>query len=127
MSKASRRITILNPTLFWRKLALLSLTMAALVPLVINKLQVPAMVYVAALWVIHVWVFFLYIYRVNWRSFSKTGLLSRLGSVVIFSYLLSKVRYSGGTEVLWSIFAAFVLHVLILVILMVKFEKQAEE
>ena len=122
-----RRLVLLNPPLYWRKLGLLVLTMAALVPLVVNKLQVPALLYVSALLLIHVWVLVLYAYRVQWRSFTKVGLFTRLGSVLIFSYLLSKVRYSGGSDLLLSIALAFILHVMILTVLMVKLEAPEAE
>ena len=112
----------MNRELYVRKLALVVVLMALLVPLVLIKSKVPAALYVTGLLAIHIWVLWLYVYRVQWRQFSRRGLSARVAAVLVMAWLLSKVHYTSGAALLWSVAAAFVLHVLILTVLMVKVE-----
>jgi hypothetical protein len=114
------RLELLNPELFWKKIVLVSGTMLVLVPLVLLKTRVPAVIYVSLLLAIHLLILVVYLYRVEWRQFSRIGLAGRIVSVLIFSYLLAKVKFSAGPEVLLSIAAAFTLHIAILATLMMK-------
>jgi hypothetical protein len=111
-----------QPQLFLRKLATLLGTTLVLVPLIHYKLLIPTMVYVIALLLLHVYIFYVYLTRIKWHVLraNRAGFVMRLLGIVLFSYMLTLLHYQGATVfVLLSILAAVGLHALILLLLMV--------
>jgi hypothetical protein len=110
-----------QPQLFLKKLATLLGVTIVLVPLIHFKLLIPTIAYVVALLVLHIYIFFVYLQRINWRVLraNRTGFMMRLLGIVLFSYMLTLLHYQGATLiVLLSIVAAVTLHALILLLLM---------
>jgi hypothetical protein len=110
-----------QPQLFLKKLATLLGVTIVLVPLIHFKLLIPTIAYVVALRVLHIYIFFVYLQRINWRVLraNRTGFMMRLLGIVLFSYMLTLLHYQGATLiVLLSIVAAVTLHALILLLLM---------
>lgn len=111
------KITISNPGLFYKKLATLFVTTVALIPLVQYKLYVPAALYIGALLLLHVFILYIYLTRVDWQQFAvdKKELFVRLSSVGFFIYLLTTLRFEGATTIiLLNMAGAFVIHVVIM-------------
>ena len=117
------KLEILNRPLLIKKLAMLVGCLAVLVPLVHFELVLPSYLYVSALLALHVYIFVVYLYRVEWRKFSRTSIISRIVAVIFFAYLLKSLSYSNPATLYMNIFLAFVLHITILLCLMVRMVK----
>ncbi|MBW4061970.1 hypothetical protein HJC99_05360 [Candidatus Saccharibacteria bacterium] len=112
-----------QPRLFVGKLATLLGTTIVLVPLIHYKLIIPTLLYIGALLLIHIWIFYVYVARINWRELrsNRIGFILRLLGIVLFSYILTLLHYQGATTiVLLSIAAAVAIHALILLLLMAR-------
>ncbi len=112
-----------QPQLFFKKLATLLGVTIVLVPLIHYKLLIPTMLYVGALLLLHVYILFVYLSRVNWRVLraNRAGFALRLLGIGLFSYMLTLLHYQGTTLiVLLSIAAAVTIHALILLLLMAR-------
>jgi hypothetical protein len=108
--------------LFQRKLLTLLGITVTLVPLIHYKLLLPIYLYLGALLALHVYIFFIYLTRVDWHNLrqSRAGFITRLAGIGIFSYLLTLLHYQGPTlTVILSVVAAVALHAAILLLLMV--------
>lgn len=119
-------ITLEQPRLFAKKLTALIIGTAILMPLVYFKLYVPAQIYVGILLVLHIYFFYVYLTRVDWRRlwFSRSGFIIRVTGIVFFSYLLTVLQFDGPvTFVLMNIVAATIIHALILLLLMCHFSR----
>ena len=112
-----------QPQLFIKKLATLLGVTIVLVPLIHYKLLIPTLFYVAALLAIHIYIFYIYLMRINWRRLraNRTGFTLRLLGIVTFAYMLTLLHYQGTTLiVLLSIGAAVGIHAAILLLLMTR-------
>ncbi|MCH4250200.1 MAG: hypothetical protein LKF88_04945 [Microbacteriaceae bacterium] len=111
------RLEILNPRLFIRKMVLLTVTTLLLAPLIVEKMLIPAALYIGGLIVLHVVVLAVYLYRVPWRELwrNRAEFALRVAAIVFFVCLLALVRFEGDTAiVLMDIGIALVLHCLII-------------
>jgi hypothetical protein len=111
-----------QPRLFFKKLATLLGVTIILVPLIHFRLELPTFIFVGALLVLHVYILFVYLTRVNWRHLraSRGGFVLRISAIVMFSYILTLLHYQGPTWfVIFSVGAAVTIHALILLLLMI--------
>lgn len=104
---AERHLRILDPRLFWRKLALLLLFSALFLPLKYYERRQEMVAYVIFLLLLHVYFVFILVWRVRWRILSehRRSFLLRMLAVALFIYLL--VLASGSQGVTFAEFAAF--------------------
>ena len=92
-----------------------------LVPLIHYRLELPTLIYVAALLLLHIYILFVYLSRVKWRQLraNRGGFALRISAIVMFSYILTLLHYQGTTFiVLLSVGAAVGIHAMILLLLM---------
>lgn len=94
-------IRLLDPPLFWRKLALLLLFSVAFVPLKAYNLDKALNYYIAFLLFLHVYFVFVLVYRVRWHVLSadRRSFILRLLAVALFIALLV-ANNTGAT--LWE-------------------------
>jgi hypothetical protein len=114
---AGRRFELLDPGLFWRKMALLLVFSAAFLPLKALPWQMPLRVYIVFLILLHVYFVFVLVYRVRWRVLAehRRSFILRLFAVAIFIALLA-VNDAGATFAEFAVFLgiSFVLHTALL-------------
>lgn len=118
----SSRFKLLNKRLFIQKLTALIVATLLLVPLVHFKLDVPALLYVTTLLVLHVVFLYLYFARTPWRQLltNKTEFSLRLVAVGFFVYILTLIKFEGSSAVIIArLLAAMVVHGFILAGMMV--------
>lgn len=116
-------MTLDQPRLFLQKVGAIILGTAILVPLVHFKLLLPAVLYLGALLLLHVYFFTIYLMRVKWHQLraNHTGFATRLLGILLFSYLLTLLHYQGAATILAvNIGLAILLHTLILLFLMMR-------
>lgn len=84
------RIELLNRTLFIRKTIAVFAASFLLLPLLELRSAVPALLYVAALVVLHIIVLIVYVFRVPMRELATSwrGLAARILGLAVVSYLL---------------------------------------
>ena len=126
MNLGKYRLSLLQRKVFVKKLLLLCLATLLLLPLIYYKLSIPATIYLVALIIIHLVFLFLYLFKVEWRklTLNKTTFTLRLVAVIFFAYLLAILKFVGDPLFITiNITAAFVIHALILLMLMVVIEK----
>lgn len=89
----TRRLVLLKPTLFLRKVVLVVLASYALLPLLAYKSSIPGALYVSLLIVIHVGVLFLYLYKVAFRKLDvdRLSLGGRILGLCVVTWLLTVV------------------------------------
>ncbi len=129
MRSLSHRIQISDPALFWRKIVRLLATTLVIAPLVTLKLYLPTLLYVGVLLLLHTYILYIYLNRVDWRHLaaSRSGLIARVLGVIFFAYILTLVKFTGQVQlVLFNVGLAVMVHVLILALLMIKVEKAFE-
>ena len=111
-----------QPQLFIKKLAILFAITIALVPLIHYRLAMPTYLFVGTLLVLHIYIFFIYLSRINWRKLreNRVGFVVRLSAIAMFSFILTLLHYQGPTLfVILSVGAAVTVHALILLLLMI--------
>lgn len=101
MRVGTRRVVLLDPPLFWRKLLLLVVFSAAFVPLKYYELERELTLYIVFLLLLHVYFVLILIYRVRWKVLAadRRSFLLRLLAVALFIALLV-VNSTGAT--LWE-------------------------
>lgn len=89
----SRRLVLLKPALFVRKILLVVLASYALLPLIAYKSNIPGALYVSLLIIIHVGVLVLYLYRVTFRDLDvdRLSLGGRILGLAVVTWLLTVV------------------------------------
>lgn len=98
MQRAGRRVVLLDPPLFWRKLVLLVLFSALFLPLKYYELDRELQIYIALLLLLHVYFVFVLAYRVRWKVLAehRRSFLLRLLAVALFIALLARAS-TGAT------------------------------
>jgi hypothetical protein len=110
-----------QPQLFIKKLARLLGVTIILVPLIHYRLVLPTYAYISSLLVLHIYIFFVYLSKIDWHHLreSRSGFILRLAGIVLFAYALTLLHFQGPTYfVLLSIGAAVGIHAIILLLLM---------
>ena len=89
----TRRLVLLKPELFLRKVVLVFLASYALLPLLAYKNSIPGALYVSLLILIHIGVLFLYLYRVTFRDLDidRLSLGGRILGLAVVTWLLTVV------------------------------------
>ena len=89
----TRRLVLLKPELFLRKVVLVFVASYMLLPLLAYKNSLPGALYVSLLILIHVGVLFLYLYRVTFRDLDvdRLSLGGRILGLVVVTWLLTVV------------------------------------
>ena len=126
----SRRLVLLTPALFVRKMVLVVLASYALLPLLAYKSSLPGALYVSLLIIIHVGVLVLYLYRVTFRDLDadRASLGGRILGLAFAIWLLTVVSgWQDRTHM--GILAAQMLvlclvHTLVLALLMVAVQEE---
>lgn len=117
-----------QPKLFLKKLVTLLGVTLVLVPLIHYKLLMPTIIYVVALLLLHIYIFYVYLTRINWRHLraNRLGFALRILGIVLFSYILTLLHYQGATTiVMLNVVAAVTVHALILLLLMMSHRPSA--
>jgi hypothetical protein len=117
-----KRFKLLNKRLFIQKLTALVVATLVLVPLVHFKLEVPALLYVGSLLVLHIVFLYLYFARTPWRQLlaNKPEFGLRLIAVGFFIYILSLIKFEGSSgTIIMRLLIAMVVHGFILTGMMV--------
>jgi hypothetical protein len=120
---SSTRISIrlIDSNLFLKKISVVFIATIILVPLVYNKLYIPAGLYLATLLVLHFVFFYTYFSQIAWRHLieQRVGFAIRLLSLALFIYLLAVLKFHGSFEfVLLNLVAGLAIHTAILFSLM---------
>lgn len=89
----NRRLVLLKPALFLRKVVLVFLASYALLPLLAYKSSMPGALYVSLLVLIHVGVLVLYLYKVAFRDLDvdRVSLGGRILGLAVTTWLLTVV------------------------------------
>lgn len=124
LDQTERRLRILDPKLFVRKLVLLLVFSALFLPLKYYELDKFLEVYIAFLLVLHVYFVFVLIHRVRWKVLAedRRSFLLRLVAVALFIALLAR-QSTGATFAEFVAFLAIslVIHTGLLLTLTVTF------
>jgi len=110
-----------QPKLFIKKLGILLGVTIVLVPLIHYKAMLPLYGYVVLLLLLHVYILYIYLWRINWRLLRthRLGFILRLLGIGLFGYILTLLKFQGATTiVLLNIAAAVAVHAFILLLLM---------
>jgi hypothetical protein len=88
---------LLDPALFWRKMAMLVVFFGLFVPIYLFRTTL-AVWYAVFLLALHVYVLGVYLWRVRWRILIRRGspFLARLFTIAVFVTLLMVIR-AGAT------------------------------
>lgn len=126
---AGYRFQLLDPPLFWRKLILLVVFFAGFVFLKAYERRVELLVYVIFLLALHVYILFVFLWRVRWRVFAENrrAFAIRLVAILVFVLLLTLIKFDVPA---WEFFLAVALslgiHVALLLSLTVDVRPAAE-
>lgn len=122
MTPADRiTIKLIDSSLFLRKVTVVFIATAILVPLVYYKLYVPAGLYVTSLLVLHLVFLYTYFSKVRWTHLmhNRVGFGARILAIFLFIYLLAVLRFHGSfVFVTANLAAGLLIHTLILASLM---------
>ena len=122
MTSADRiTIKLIDSSLFLRKVTVVFIATAILVPLVYYKLYVPAGLYVTSLLVLHLVFLHTYFSKVRWTRLmhNRVGFGTRILAILLFIYLLAVLRFHGSfVFVMANLAAGLLIHTLILASLM---------
>ena len=116
-------MTRLNQFLFMKKLTVLVVGTFLLIPLVYYKLQVPAMIYVGILVILHILFLYIYAMRTPWKELMqhKAEFAVRVVAVGFFIYLLTLIKFEGD---FWTLVRntviALLIHIGILIGMMLR-------
>ena len=127
------RIELLDRTLFIRKTIAVFAASFLLLPLLELRSAVPALLYVAALVVLHVIVLIVYVFRVPMRKLASSwrGLAARLLALAVVSYLLvlfSRFDDDASRAALAvQLFLVAILHAVVLLLLSARLIRPGEE
>ena len=129
----TRRLVLLKPELFLRKVMLVFVASYALLPLLAYKNSLPGALYVSLLILIHVGVLFLYLYRVTFQDLDvdRLSLGGRILGLVVVTWLLTVVsgwqdRTHIGVLAIQMLVLCLV-HTIMLALLMVAVVEEGEE
>jgi hypothetical protein len=89
----SYRLSLLDPALFWRKVAMLVIFFGLFVPLKIYQQQLLDW-YVVFLLALHVYILFVFLYRVRWKILAadRKAFAVRLVAIGTFVLLLTVIK-----------------------------------
>ena len=126
----NRRLVLLKPALFLRKVMLVVVASYALLPLLAYKSSIPGALYVTLLILIHVGVLVLYLYRITFRDLDvdRLSLGGRILGLAVVTWLLTVVsgwqdRAHIGVLAVQMLVLCLV-HTIMLALLMVAVEPQ---
>jgi hypothetical protein len=126
----NRRLVLLKPALFLRKVVLVVVASYALLPLLAYKSSIPGALYVTLLILIHVGVLVLYLYRITFRDLDvdRLSLGGRILGLAVVTWLLTVVsgwqdRAHIGVLAVQMLVLCLV-HTIMLALLMVAVEPQ---
>jgi hypothetical protein len=122
-SKALSKIDSATQALFIKKFTVLIAGTLLLVPLVYFKLQIPALLYIGGLVILHVVFLYVYFVRTPWKEFMrhKAEFALRVVSVAFLIYLLTLVKFEGDFWILLrNTLIALGIHLCILIGMMVR-------
>lgn len=128
----SRRLVLLKPALFLRKVVLVVLASYALLPLLAYKSRIPGALYVSLLILIHVGVLFLYLYKVAFRKLDvdRLSLGGRILGLCVMTWLLMVVSGWQDRKHIGVLAAQMLVlclvHTIMLSLLMVAVEEEEE-
>lgn len=120
------RVELTEPALFIQKTVTVFVVSFALIPLVGFKSDIPAMLYVVSLVVLHLFVLAIYLYRVRIRELDPDArsVIARLLAVAVVVYLLFAVSsFEEGaprSTLALQMLGLSVLHTAMLALLMVR-------
>lgn len=105
MEGTNARLRILDPALFWRKLALLVVFSLLFLPLKYYRLDLYLEAYIVFLLLLHVYFVFVLIHRVRWKILAehRRSFLLRLLAVGLFIALLAR-QGTGATFADFTLF-----------------------
>ena len=130
----TRRLVLLKPELFLRKVVLVFVASYALLPLLAYKNSLPGALYVSLLILIHVGVLFLYLYRVTFQDLDvdRLSLGGRILGLVVVTWLLTVVsgwqdRTHVGILAIQMLVLCLVHTVMLALLMVAVVEKEEEE
>lgn len=124
MDVGSRRVQLLDPPLFWRKLVLLIVFSAAFIPLKYYELDQALTWYLVFLLLLHIYFLVVLVWRVRWRQLAehRRSFGLRLTAVAFFIFLLAVLKTGVGFAAFMVFLAAsMVIHTFLLLSLTVVF------
>ncbi|MDP6605158.1 MAG: hypothetical protein QF664_02695 [Dehalococcoidia bacterium] len=120
------RISLTDRSLFLSKTLIVFAVSFALIPLIGLKHDLPALLYAAALVLLHVFVLAIYLYRVRVRELDPNvrSLAVRVLALVVVGYLLFAVSSfeegASQSTLAWEMLALSLLHTVVLLLLMAR-------
>jgi hypothetical protein len=124
----SHNLELSDQKLFKRKVAQLVLATVLFLPIIMIKHQLPALIYVSSLLVLHLYILWVYVRRGHPAAKIRLnrGFVSRLLAVLFFAYWLTVIRFQGTlASMVISLLLALTLHVCILLALMLRISRTA--
>ncbi len=119
---ASYRLTLLDPALFWRKVTMLVVFFGLFIPLKMYQEQLLYW-YVVFLVLLHVYILFVFLYRVRWRVLAENrkAFAVRLVAIATFTVLLTVIKVGVTlSELLMFVGLSGLVHLALLLSLTVK-------
>lgn len=125
VNMGGHRAILLDPALFWRKLTMLIVFFGLFIPLKMYREELLVW-YVVFLVALHVYILFIFLYRVQWRVLAQNrrDFLVRLVAITVFVVLLTVIK-AGATlqELLVFVALSGIVHVALLLSLTVHIER----
>ena len=118
----SYRLTLLDPSLFWRKVTMLVVFFGLFIPLKMYQEQLLYW-YVVFLVLLHVYILFVFLYRVRWRVLAENrkAFAVRLVAIATFTILLTVIKVGVTlSELLMFVGLSGLVHLALLLSLTVK-------
>lgn len=122
MQAGKYRVTLLDPRLFWRKVVMLVVFFGLFIPLKLYREQL-LLGYVIFLVALHIYILFVFLYRVRWQVLAENrrAFAVRLVAIAIFVALLTVIKAGATvTELVAFVGLSGLVHLALLLSLTVK-------